>query len=992
MKDPAVSPVGNSICFSYLSDLWIVPFAGGEAKRLTSSEGNDFNPVFTPDGENIFFNSDREGWICIYQIPTEGGNAESISKEGLNIIDFFPDGKSMLAVGDEPGFRNKFFRLNLDGSFFKITSFGGNYGAVSPDGKKIIFNHWGKPTREAYKGSGNGEIYEYDLKTKKFSRLTETDLTERYPVYSNIDNSIFYAGSDGKVFQLYKVNNHDFSKPKQLTFFENWSVRDISIAKENDRLVFEKFDEIWKFDPTTKKVKKIQIEINEDCLKDLSEKENVRNKVKDFIISPDGKLIVFSYKYDLFAVPEKGDEVKQITNNQKGIKSVEMMDDNQAIFFTSFVNGELKLSKTNITNISKIEKIKWSEDKNISQIYSSQNQLIINFSDQRRRNQIAVADSLGNNIRTIIDDQFLWQNFAISEDGRYALYSEIREQLWSNHLFIYDFDTKEKHQIYNYDGFIGDIFWGKDHKSAFFTKGEDICRLDLVPKEDFSDEKDNWEPILYPEKNEEKPDPASIKIVFTDIDKRIKPLISKPGFNEVVHILNDSLFYYLNTFEGKTEIRKTDYYAKDDKSVYAFSKKISIIEFNDKINCFYYLDDDVLKKLDPKNKKSKIVNFDFKYEYDKLKLNKDIFEQVWKKYGDEFYDPKMHGIDWNEAYERFSKYTDFAYNTEILDEIIEEMMGEVNASHTSFYPRKEETHKQYSQAFGGFVLDFENYPGKGIRFKKIYRNSKLDKPYRINPGDVLLKVDGNEVGKGKPLVPYFMDKTGEKIELQILSDDSLKTATIKGLKSWENNRLSYEDWVERRREIVDELSEGKIGYLHIRWMSNSSYEKFLHDFYAENYEKDALIIDVRNNGGGHTHDKILEVLTKRSYAQVSRRYFDLEKHKVPHEAWEKPLALLINENSFSDAEIFPAIFQEFDLGKVIGMPTAGAVIGTNNYTLMDGSKMRLPQNGWFLLDGTNLEGTGAKPDIKVEPTPEQIIAEDDVQLKRAVEELLHELN
>lgn len=991
MEDPAISPDGNSVCFSYLSDLWIVPFKGGEAKRLTSSEGIDFNPVFSPDGKFIVFNSNRDGWNCIYQIPAAGGIAESISGEGLKIIDFFPDGKSILTVGNEPDYRYKFFRLELDGSFYEITSFGGNYGAVSPDGKKLIFNHWGKPTREAYKGSGNGEIYEYDLENKDFGRLTKTEYTERYPVYSSLENSIYFAGSDRKVFQLFRVDSYDFSQPKQLTFFENWSVRDISIAWENDRIVFEKFAQIWKYDPSNQKVEKIEIEINEDCLPEFLKKEEISNKAKRFVISPDGKLVVFSYKYDLFAVPEKGDEVKQITKNQAGIKSVEIMDDNQTIFFSSFEDGEPKLFKTNITDISEIEKIKWSNDKKINHIYSSQNRLLINYSDKKRRNKVAMADSLGDNIQTIIDEQFVWQKAELSEDGRYVLYAELREQLWSNHLFVLDLQTKEKHQIYNYDGFIGNIFWGKDKKTAFFSRGKEICKINLVPLEDFSNEKDNWKPILNPTEKEQKPESEEIKISFENIENRVKPLISKPGYNRILHVLNDSLFYYLNTFEEKSEIRKTDYSAKDDKSIYTLSKNATHISYNEQNKCFYLLENQVLKKLHPKTKKIETIKFDFKYEYDKLDLNKDIFTQVWKKYGDEFYDPEMHGVDWKEVYQRFSKYSDFIYNTKILDDIIEEMMGEVNASHTGFTPRKEGTHKIYSKACGGFVLDFQDYPKEGIKFKKIYRNSKLDKPYNIKPEDVLLKVDGEEVGKGKPLTLHFMDKIGEKIELEILSGDSIKTVTIKGLKYWENSKLYYHDWVEQRKEIVNELSDGKIGYLHIRWMSDRSYEKFLHDFFADNYRKDALIIDVRNNSGGHTHDKILEVLTKRSYAQVSRRYFDLQKHKVPHEAWEKPLALLINENSFSDAEIFLAIFQEFELGKVIGMPTAGAVIGTNNYTLMDGSKMRLPQNGWYLLDGTNLEGTGAKPDIRIEPTPEQIIADDDIQLKRAVEELLQEL-
>ncbi|RLC50876.1 MAG: DNA primase, partial [Candidatus Cloacimonadota bacterium] len=986
MEDPAISPDGKEICFSYLSDLWKVSVNGGEAKRLTSSEGKDFNPVYSPNGEMIAFNSTRDGWLCIYIIPAKGGLAEPISKEGLKLLDWFPDGKNLLATAGEPGFRNKFFKVNLNGSFEEITAFGGKYASVSQNGEKIIFSHWGKPTREAYRGSGNGEIYEYDIKSKKYGRLTRTDFTERYPVYSFQNKEIIYfAASDGKVFQLYKAVNSDFKNRIQLTRFKTWSVRDISIARQKDLLVFEKFDELWKYDAATEKAEKIAVDILEDELGSFVEKEKVMNKANRFAVSSNGKLAVFSYKYDLFAVPEKGGDVRQITHSQTGINDIVVMKDNNTIFFTTYEKGKPKLFKTEIKNLDKIDKVKWSEDKYINDIYESGNRLIVNFSDERRRKQIAVSDTLYEDFETVVDSQFVWQNFAISEDGRYALYSELREQLWSNHLFLYDFQAKKKHLLHNYDGFIGYIFWGKDGKSAFFTEGDKIRRLDLSAKKDFYTEKDNWQPILQPEKKENKKQKNSRKKNETHIDlegieKRIVSIISKPGSNKICYVLNDSTLYYLNNFEGKTELRKTDYFAENDESVYKFSGKINKISYNEKNGVFYFIENNTLKKLNPKSKKVSTVKAKFKYEYDKLKLNKDIFVQVWEKFGREFYDPNMHGIDWQKSFQRFYQFTDYAYTTDILKIIIDEMIGEVNASHTRFTPRKDKNSKSYQQAFGGFTLDFKNYPARGIRFKDIYKDSKLFKPYEIKSGDVLISVDGIETGKGKPINSLFMDKIGEKIKLEILSGDSVKTVEIKGLKSWQNNTMYYDDWVEKRRQIVSELSDGKIGYVHIRWMSDRSFDKFWQDFYADNYNKDALVLDVRNNGGGHTHDKILEVLTKRSYALVSRRYFDTVKHKVPHEAWEKPIILLINENSFSDAEIFPRLFKQFHLGKVVGMPTSGSVIGTNPYTLMDGSKMRLPQNGWYELDGTNMEGNGFQPDIFVEPTPEQIIADDDIQL------------
>ena len=174
-------------------------------------------------------------------------------------------------------------------------------------------------------------------------------------------------------------------------------------------------------------------------------------------------------------------------------------------------------------------------------------------------------------------------------------------------------------------------------------------------------------------------------------------------------------------------------------------------------------------------------------------------------------------------------------------------------------------------------------------------------------------------------------------------------------------------------------------------MSNSSYDKFLQDLFAENYDKEALIIDVRNNGGGYIHDKLIEVLTKRSYAWVTRRYYHEEEMKSPSRIWDKPMVLLINEYSFSDAEIFPYVFRHFELGKIIGVQTSGSVIGTGHHYFMDGSSMRMPMNGWFTVDGVNLEGNGVVPDIVVIPSPQDLIDDNDIQLQRAVEELLKEI-
>jgi len=1006
MNWPAISPDGEKVCFVYKNDLWLVPFTGGEAQRITSTEAKEWHPKFSPGGEKIAFNSNRDGWTGIYLYTLENGEIEVVNKEGLNILDWFPDSKSLLARGYETGKGDIFYEVELDGSYKEITSFAGRNANLSKDGNRIIFDRRGDVYRESYKGSYNGELWVYDIKENKFTKLTKTEFSEKYPVYSSISNNVYFVASDGEVFQLYKVSNSNFQERQQLTKFKKWSARNVAIAKLNDRIVFEHFDTLWKYDPVTNKASELKIKVDQDCYVNLIVREDVKNLISNYSISDNGKLVVFSYKFDLFAVPEKGGDVKQITYDQKGIGDIEILNDNQTFLFTKRMDGQLQLYRVNIKDIGKIEKIEWSKDKYIDWIERTGKTLAIGFSDDRKKHQVALADSLCNNIHTIISDQYVSDHIKISPDEKYILYRETLPEEWTQHIYLYDIENSKKELLYNFDGWITGFFWGKDNKSAFFTESGKIRKADLFARKDFYNEEDNWKDIINPQeekkdedkkdkdkkdKNEKKKD--LLKIDTEGFAGRISTIISKPGTNLIAHIKDDSTLYYMNYNNKKITLRKADYTGDSDKLITSISKEPENIKFNEENKVFYYIIKDKLYKIIPKKgKKAELIEMDYKYSYDKFKLNNDIFQQVWVEFGKGFYDPDMHGVNWKRSKHDFSKYLQFADDPSILKKIIDEMIGEVNASHTGFYPRSDSKYITYTTAYCGFELDYKNFPKNGIRIKKIYKKSKLNKPHNIKAGDVLLSVDGKEIGKGMDIIANFKNKIGEKIKLEIMCSDSIKVVTIKGLSSRENRALQYDNWVEERRMRVEELSGGKIGYLHIRSMNNTSYQKFIQDLFAENADKRALIIDVRNNGGGYIHDRLVEILTKKPYALSTYRGYDGKvKYKNPGNTVDVPMALLINENSFSDAEIFPTLFKQLDLGIVIGMPTSGSVIGTGHYTFMDGSSMRMPSTGWFTPTGKNMEGNGTIPDIIVDPTPEQIINDDDVQLKKAVEELLKTL-
>ncbi|MCD4819428.1 MAG: DPP IV N-terminal domain-containing protein [Candidatus Cloacimonetes bacterium] len=1002
MSDPEISPDGTQVCFVYLSDLWLVPFEGGTAIRLTSTEGDESNPTFSPDGSYIAFNSNRDGWSSIYKIPSQGGLAEIISREPFSLKDWFPNDKSLLVSGNDPSGELIYYKMFQDGTFQEIISFAGYYSAVDKSGNMIIFSRNGHPYREKYQGSTNGDLWQYNIKKKEFTRLTETDYTERYPVFSK-SGKVYFAASDGEVFQLYAVENMDFKKRRKLTKFKKWSVRDISISSKDDKLVFEKFDSIWKYDSVNNKAEKLIIEIKEDILDSFDVKKEYKNKFKNYAVSPNGKLVVFTYKFDLFAVPEKGGDVKQLTFSQSGIQDILIMDDNKTIYFTSFVKGKLKIFKLNILNPKNITKMTWSEDKNILLLKKDQNHLIIYYSLEKNRGKLAIADMDGQNIKEITDDdEYVYSQARISPDKKYLLYVKIRPGIWSRHLILYNLETNNKHLIKNYDGGFYNVFWGKDGKSAFITQNSNLYRIDLTARKDFFLEEDNWEDILNPSLEKEKKkkkkddidddddDEKPIKDVEIDLDnisERFIKITDKNGWNSVVQIKNDSILYYINSFEDKKKLYKIDYNGKNEKLIYSFSGDIEQLKYNKKNKSFYFIERSKLKKIGVDSKKVKTIKNDFKYEYNSLKLNYNIFEQAWAEFENCFYDPEMHNVDWKEAFNHYKEYVKYAYDTDILADIISEMIGEVNASHTGFYPRRDKRRKNYSIAYAGFLPDFSESQVEGIKIKKVYRNSKLMKPFGISDGDILLKVDDEKIPDNHNFTKMFVDKVGEKIKLEFQTPDSIKSVMVKGLNYREIYMLHYQNWVEERTEMVEDWSGADIGYAHIRSMNTRSYDKFWQDVYADNYDKKALIIDVRNNGGGNIHDELIDLLTKKSYALSSSRYFDAQKLKSPTNTWEKPMVLLINENSYSDAEIFPHLFKYFKLGKVIGMPTSGAVIGTGHHNFMDGSSMRTPANGWFTKEEINMEGNGVQPDIIVEPTPQQIIDDDDVQLKRAVAEL-----
>jgi tricorn protease len=371
---------------------------------------------------------------------------------------------------------------------------------------------------------------------------------------------------------------------------------------------------------------------------------------------------------------------------------------------------------------------------------------------------------------------------------------------------------------------------------------------------------------------------------------------------------------------------------------------------------------------------------------------KQVFNESWRVMKHRFYDPEMHGVNWASVKGVYEPLMDYVADQEEMHNVVSQMIGELNASHTGISPgpTPEERDRSVQTRFPGFELeaDASGY----YKVSHIYKDGPADKDYvNLSEGEYVLAIDGHELKAGDNYWRYLTAVRGEKLYFTVNSKPEAAGARlvkIQPVNQGAYTTLQYERWVEQRRAIVEKASKGEVGYLHIRSMDAPSLRRFERDL-VENHDKKALIIDQRFNPGGGIDQELLEILSQRQYQYTKQR--DSVQITRPQQAFFGPMVVMENERSTSDAEVFPDGFRTLGLGKVVGKTTYGAVIGTGAFRLLDGSSIRTPGTGLWNVKGYNLENYGVPPDVDVDNTPEDFLAGRDAQLEKAVEVLKEEM-
>lgn len=408
-------------------------------------------------------------------------------------------------------------------------------------------------------------------------------------------------------------------------------------------------------------------------------------------------------------------------------------------------------------------------------------------------------------------------------------------------------------------------------------------------------------------------------------------------------------------------------------------------------------------------------------EVDTAAKNRAAFELAWRTMRDTYYDERLGNRNWDSIRRKYSDMAAASVDETMLGTVVQMMLGELNGSHLGFYPRRERSNDPiepptptppgtppttppvtggssgWSEVTPHLGLRFDpGHKGPGLKVRDVIPGSPADqKRSHVAAGELVLAIDGTTVDPGMDLTKLLNGRLDRDILLQVRAiGDQERQVTIRPTSYIAMRSLLYEKWVRDNRELVEKGSQGKLGYLHVRAMDTSSFHRFEEELYSAGAGKSGLVIDVRNNGGGSTADHLLTALTQPVHAVTVPRggVPGYPQDRKVYATWNKPIVVLCNQNSFSNAEIFSHAIKTLGRGQLVGVPTAGGVISTGATTIMDVGMLRLPGRGWFLPGtGEDMELNGAVPHHIVWPEPGQLAAGKDVQIDKAIEVLLSDV-
>ena len=1050
MRYPAISPDGSTIAFAYKGDLYCVPANGGEARQLTTNAAYDSQPIWSPDGKKIAFTSNREGSLDVYVISTKGGAPTRLTtNSGKETPIAFKDNDHVLfSANIMPTAQSNLFASNEFSQVYEVSTEGGRpklYSVLPMENISInkngqVLYHDKKGYEDAWRKHHTSPITRdiWMLDNGKYQKLTTFKGEDRNPVWAADNQSFYYLSEQDGSFNIYRRNIAS-GKDTQITQQKKNPIRFLT-SSDNGLLCYGFDGEIY----TVKEggqPQKVNISITTD-----NDEPSLIRKVQswgatEIALSPDAKEVAFVMHGDVYVTSTEYKTTKRITDTPQQERNLSFAPDGRSLVYASERNGVWQIfqakikneKEKNFTYCSEIEEEQLTKTNITSQYpaYSPDGKEVAFYED---RATLRIINLKSKEVRTVLDGKYnfsysdgdIW--FEWSPDSKWIMCSYIGNGGWNNtDIAVVKADGKEVHNItdsgysdsngkwvlegkailFESDraGYRSHGSWGAEYDAYLMfldleaydrfrmSKEElELAEANKDEKEKKADEKEEKKKENKKKKEEKtgKIEVDKVKPLELDFencrDRVVRLTVNSSNMGDAIIDSKGEKVYYQAAFEGGYDLWCHDL---KEGSTTLMMKGIGGGGFvaDKDIKNLFLCNGSSIKKIDLGSKATTNIDFEAPFNYKPAEERQYLFDHVWHQVADKFYDPKMQGVDWEYYRKVYEKFLPYINNNFDFAEMLSEMLGELNASHTGC--RYYAGGASLSTAALGAFFD-PNYEGDGLKIQEVIKRGPFAvKKNEVTAGCIIEKIDGEAIKAGKDYNALLDGKAGKNVRLTIKNTKG-KTfdLTIKAISQGYQQELLYKRWVDRNRAIVDSVSKGRIAYVHVKAMNSESFRTVYSELLSDkNRNKDAVIVDERHNGGGWLHDDLCTLLSGKQYQEFVPHGKVVGKD--PFNKWTKPSCVLICEDDYSNGHGFPWVYKELGIGKLIGAPVAGTMTAVWWETLMDRSLVfGIPQVGCRDMRGTFGENTTLYPDVEVYNSPEDYITGHDTQLIRAVEEMM----